>query len=131
MTGMVKTTEEIENTRISPNLDCPTTRFVILKRNHRGKIIFTPSCFRDESTLLQENETTEEAFNRLLPSNGTCSVYHAKLQKVLEAQSHIKNINDVRQAEGEEEKINKEEDKPQLIGEAETAMEDTNAKCIK
>ena len=85
-------------------------------------LLFIP--FRDESTLLQENETAEEAFNRLLPSNSTCSAYHAKLQKVLEAQSHIKNINDARQAEGEEEKINKEEDKPQLMGEAKTAMED-------
>ena len=60
----------------------------------------------------------------MLPSNSTCSVYHAKLQKVLEAQSHIKNINDARQAEGDEEKINKEEDEPQLMGEAKTAMED-------
>ena len=78
-------------------------------------LLFIP--FRDEGTLLQENETAEEAFNRLLTSNSTCSVYHAKLQKVLEAQSHIKSINDARQAEGEEEKINKEEDEPQLMGE--------------
>ena len=50
-------------------------------------LLFIP--FRDEGMLLQENETAEEAFNRLLPLNSTCSVYHAKLQKVLEAQSHI------------------------------------------
>ena len=48
----------------------------------------------------------------------------ARLQKMLEAQSNIKKINEVRYADGEEEKISKEDDKPQLMGEAKTAMND-------
>ena len=47
----------------------------------------------------------------------------ARLQKMLEAQSNIKKINEARHADGEE-KISKEDDKPQLMGEAKTAMND-------
>ena len=51
-------------------------------------LLFTP--FREESSLLLEDETAEEAFSRLV--NSDCSAYHAKL-KMLEAQSNIKKIN--------------------------------------
>ena len=85
-------------------------------------LLFVP--FRDEGSLLLSNETAEEAFNRLLPTNVDCSGYHDKLQKMLKAQSNIKKINEARQADGIEEKVNKVDDDPQLLGEAKTAMKE-------
>ena len=85
-------------------------------------LLFVP--FRDESTLLLENETAEEAFRRLLPEDSTCSAYHSRLQKMLQARANIKQINDARQADGEEHKISKQDDDPQLLGEAKTAMKE-------
>ena len=80
--------------------------------------------FRDESSLFLLNESAAKAFNYLLPTNVNCSVYHDKLQKMLKAQSNIKKINEARQADGIEEKVNKEDDDPQLMGEAKTAMKE-------
>ena len=85
-------------------------------------LLFVP--FRDESNLLLQDESTEEAFHRLLPANAHCSAYHDKLQKMLKAQSNILKINEARQADGVEEKVNKEDDDPQLMGEAKTAMKE-------
>ncbi len=83
-------------------------------------LLFTP--FKDESDLLLENETAEEAFHRVV--NTECSAYHAKLTVMLEARTNIKKINEARQADGQEEKISKEDDAPQLMGEAKIAMND-------
>jgi len=74
--------------------------------------------------LLLENETTEEAFRHLLPAASDGSAYHSRLQKILQAQASIKKINDARQADCEEHKISKEDDEPQLMGEARAAMKD-------
>ena len=52
------------------------------------------------------------------------SDYHAKLNVMQTAQSNVKIINEVRQAEAQEEKIRREDEDPQLIGEAKTAMTD-------
>ena len=68
--------------------------------------------------MLLENETTEEAFRHLLPAESDGSAYHSRLQKILQAQASIKKINDARQADCEEHKISKEDDEPQLMGEA-------------
>ena len=38
-------------------------------------LLFVP--FRDEASLVQDNETAEEAFHRLLPANEECSEYHS------------------------------------------------------
>ena len=43
---------------------------------------------------------------------------------MLKAQSNIKKINEARQADGIEEKVNKEDDNPHLLGEAKTAMKE-------
>ena len=83
-------------------------------------MLFVP--FRDESSLLLNDETAEEAFKRLMNENS--SAYHAKLQKILDAQSKIKEINEGRQADGEEKQVNKENNDPQLMGEAKIAMYD-------
>ena len=74
--------------------------------------------------MLLENETAEEAFQRLLPADSDGSAYHSRLQKILQAQASIKKINDARQADGEEHKISKEDDEPQLMGEARAAMKE-------
>ena len=85
-------------------------------------LLFVP--FRDDSSLLLLNETAEESFNRLMPTNVDCSGYHDKLQKMLKAQSNIKMTNETRQTDGIEEKVNKEDDDPQLLVEAKTAMKE-------
>ena len=83
-------------------------------------LLFSP--FRDENNLLLENERAEATFHRLV--NIKSSDYHAKLKVMLAAQSNVKRINEARQAEGQEEKISREDEDPQLIGEAKTAMTD-------
>ena len=54
--------------------------------------------------------------------NSDSSAYHAKLKRMVEAQSNIKQINEARLASGPEERVNKNAADPQLIGEAKTAM---------
>ena len=83
-------------------------------------LLFVP--FRDESSLILENETAELAFQRLM--NVHSSAYHAKLQTILGAQSKIKEINEARQADGVEQKLSKDDNNPQLPGEAKSAMHD-------
>ena len=83
-------------------------------------LLFVP--FRDENNLLLKNETAEEAFHRLMSESS--STYHAKLQRILDAQSKIKEINEARQADGEEKWVNKEDNDLKLMGEAKTAMHD-------
>ena len=46
------------------------------------------------------------------------------MQKILDAQSKVKEINDARQADGEQRMVNKEDNDPQLMGEAKNAMHD-------
>ena len=82
-------------------------------------LLFSP--FRDESSLLLENETAEVAFHRLMSNKSSglpCQ------EATLAAQSNVRHINKARQAEGPEEKVSKDDDDPQLIGEAKTAMND-------
>ena len=78
-------------------------------------LLFSP--FRDERSLLHDNETADQAFQRLLSNKITNYPY--KLKIMLAAASNVKKINDARQKEGEEEKV-QEDDDPQLIGEAKT-----------
>ena len=86
-------------------------------------LLFVP--FRNEASLLQENEKPEEAFNRLLPSNESCSEYHSRLQKILKAREALKKINDAREANNDNEGTNKEDhDEPELLGQAKSAMLD-------
>ena len=82
-------------------------------------LLFSP--FRDESSLLNDKETAEQAFHRLL--NNKVSDYHDKLKTMLAARSNVQKINAARQKEGEEKSV-EEDDDPQLIGEAKTAMTD-------
>ena len=72
--------------------------------------------------MLLPNETAEEAFHRLMSSRS--SRHHAKVKRALQALSNVKKINEARQADGKEEEVSKEDDEPQLIVEAKTAMND-------
>ena len=83
-------------------------------------LLFCP--FRDESNLILGNETAEQAFHRLLSNHS--SSYHAKLKTMLAAASTVKVINDAWQVEKLEKKEIEEDDEPQLLGEARTAMSD-------
>ena len=83
-------------------------------------LLFCP--FRDESSLILGNETAEQAFYRLLSNQS--SSHHAKLKTMLAAASTVKVINDARQAEKLEEKEVEDDDEPQVLGEARTAMSD-------
>ena len=56
--------------------------------------------------------------------NVDSSTYHVKLQKILEAQSTVKDINEARQADGEEQMDSTEDNDPQLFGEPESVMHD-------
>ena len=80
-------------------------------------LLFSP--FRDESSLLLDSETPEHAFHRLLTSQS--SSYHSKLKTMLAAASNVKSINEVRQANMEEKEA-EEDNEPQLLGEARSAM---------
>ena len=46
------------------------------------------------------------------------SHYHATLKVMLSAASNVKKINEARQRDGQEEVVKKEDDDPQLFGEA-------------
>ena len=85
-------------------------------------LLFVP--FRDEGALLRENETAEEAFNRLLPHSDDCSNYHRKLQTMLNAEAKVRKINEARKAEITKNKENKEQDNMHILGEAKHAMKD-------
>ncbi len=82
--------------------------------------------FRSETRvpLHLENETAGEAFRHLLPNDSTCSAYHSRLQKMLQARANFKQINDAWQADGEEHKISKQDDDLQLLGEVKTAKKE-------
>ena len=72
--------------------------------------------------MLHDNETAEAAFYRLVSSKS--SHYHAKLKVMVSAASNVKKINEVRQRDGQEKVVKKEDDDPQLFGEAKNAMTD-------
>ena len=93
-------------------------------------LLFVP--FREESCLLEESETAEQAFNRLLPGDSNCSTHHSRLQTMLAAKVSVTAINKARDADGMEEKIDMtDDDQPQLLGEARSAMKDVADMAVK
>ena len=58
-------------------------------------LLFMP--FRNEGTLLAENETAEEAFNRLIEANSSMYKHHDRLQQMLKLHAKVKEINEARQ----------------------------------
>ena len=84
-------------------------------------LLFVP--FRNEASLLNSNETAEEAFQRLLPANEECHNHHSHLQAILKAKTNLKAIKKARQADALEEPVQNNDD-PELPGEAKLAMND-------
>ena len=85
-------------------------------------LLFVP--FRYEASLLNGNETAEEAFQRLLPASGDCQNYHSRLQTMLKAKANLKAIREARQTDGKEEAVVEKHNDPELPGEAKSAMND-------
>ena len=85
-------------------------------------LLFVP--FRDEASLLNGNETAEEAFQRLLPASKDCQNYHSRLQTMLKAKANLKAIREARQTDGKEEVVVEKQNDPELPGEAKSAMND-------
>ena len=83
-------------------------------------LLFVP--FRDESSLLNEDETAEEAFERLLPDDDDASTYHSRLQAMLKARNTLKEINQARELDPIEK--NEDNEDPEVYGEAKSAMQD-------
>ena len=50
-------------------------------------LLFVP--FKDEASLLNGNETAEEAFQHLLPASDDCQNYHSHLQTMLKAKANL------------------------------------------
>ena len=89
-------------------------------------LLFVP--FRNEASLLNSNETAEEAFQCLLPANEECHNHHSHLQAILKAKTNLKAIKKARQADALEEPVVQNNDDPELPGElpgeAKLAMKD-------
>ena len=87
-------------------------------------LLFVP--FRSEDLLLEEGETAEQAFNRLLVDNTDLNVHHTKLDTMLVAQTKLQEINKERLAEQPASAVvDDEDDGPTIAGiEAQAAMKD-------
>ena len=85
-------------------------------------LLFVP--FRDESCLLNKDETPEEAYYRLLHNNEECSAYCGRMKNMLKAKENVAKINEARAAEREEPVNKEDEEDPQLPGVAKSAMKD-------
>ena len=71
--------------------------------------------------MLQNNETAEEAFNCLLSNNQSANLHHEKLQKMLQARTRVRDIDEAREGAV----VDPEEDEdPDISGEAIAAMQD-------
>ena len=71
-------------------------------------MLFVP--FRNESELLLEDETAEEAFNRHFPDTdeNRCLTPHTRLQQMLECNRSVKLINEARKSDCPEQKVDSE-----------------------
>ena len=86
-------------------------------------LLFVP--FRDEGTLINKDETMEEAFNRLLANNSRCKTYLEKVQKAHSVTHKVKDTNEAREEENKDKDPvddDDDDDGPQVVGEATTAF---------
>ena len=89
-------------------------------------LLFVP--FTDESNLVGEGQTAEEAFNVHFSDCASMESYHESLQKMFQAQSKVKRINEARKDEEvpADEDAAIEEEGIKLVGEVEAAMHDVH-----
>jgi len=87
-------------------------------------LLFKP--FRNESDLVKNGQTAEDAFNNFMDTCGEMKDHHENLMKMLNVQSKVRNINEHR-AQNEETVIKQKEniqEGPEIVGEAASAMND-------
>ena len=84
--------------------------------------------FIDESQLVGEGQTAEEAFNEHFKDYSSMGDHHESLQRMLQAQSKVKRINEARKDEKlpADKDTAVEEEGIKLVGEAEAAMHDVH-----
>ena len=89
-------------------------------------LLFVP--FTDESELVGDGQTTEEAFNEHFKDYSSIEDHHESLQKMLQAQSKVQRINEARKEEEvpADEDVAVEDEVIKIIGEAEAAMHDVH-----
>ena len=90
-------------------------------------ILFVP--FWNETGLILDGETTEEAFQHHRNNKDSLNMHHDKLQNLLDAEKKWKEIRDTRKSIGvgqaEEAQLkNRDDDKPQLLGKIMDAVSD-------
>lgn len=79
--------------------------------------------FTDESDLISEGQTAEEAFREFFSKLDTMEEHHENLQRMLKAQTKVKAINDARQeVVPVKDENDLDEDSVKLVGEAQSAM---------
>uniref|UniRef100_A0A1X7UXD5 ATP-dependent DNA helicase n=1 Tax=Amphimedon queenslandica TaxID=400682 RepID=A0A1X7UXD5_AMPQE len=132
ITNLIKQEKmEKENTNVNQSQPFQTIGNLILCKKLRDDFnyslisLFVP--FRDESTLVVEEETIEEAFMRHRDASIRGIENHwNKLQKLLETERNWKKIVDARNTAGftEEELPDNKDDEPQLLGEILEAVAD-------
>ena len=89
-------------------------------------LLFMP--FTDESELVGDGQTAEEAFNEHFRDHSSMEHHHESLQKMLQAQAKVRRINEVRKEEEvpADEDAAVEDEGIKIIGEAEAAMHDVH-----
>ena len=84
--------------------------------------------FTDESELVVEGQTAEEAFGEQFSDSTSMESHHESLQRMVQAQSKVRRINEARKEEevptGKDAAV--EEEGIKLVGEAEAAMHDVH-----
>ena len=89
-------------------------------------LLFVP--FTDESELVGNDQTAEEAFNEHFRDHTSMEHHHETLQKMLQAQAKVRRINEARKEEevpaDKDEVV--EDEGVKLVGEAEAAMHDVH-----
>jgi hypothetical protein len=88
-------------------------------------LLFVP--FRNESDLIEEGESAEDAFQRHMEHNDALNTHSEKLQRMLSARENVQKINEARQAAVQNVPMpdpSEEDDGPQVAGEATSAMHD-------
>ena len=84
-------------------------------------LLFVP--FRNEDELVNDGETVQEAFDRHIVDHERCVEANEKFRKLLKCREKLKDIQDARAANRQEEN-DVEDDDPQLMGQIKDAMND-------
>uniref|UniRef100_A0A1X7UXI1 ATP-dependent DNA helicase n=1 Tax=Amphimedon queenslandica TaxID=400682 RepID=A0A1X7UXI1_AMPQE len=101
--------------------------FDVYKENQRDSfnyaiiLLFVP--FRNEDELVHDGETVQEAFDRHIFDHERCVEANEKFRKLLKCREKLKDIQDARAANREEEN-DVEDDIQQLMGQIKDAMND-------